>query len=125
MRFNHATRKFGLDHRVIKTPPCVEIVDGKYLLGKRSPIRSVLVDYESARNAGIADHGSVDAMDKYVLDLTAQKYQEFIEARIKVKSDREAELRLTRKHCHWRNRLAAWEFTDRKSGDPFLFMAVV
>ncbi|KAI0506230.1 hypothetical protein F5B22DRAFT_471880 [Xylaria bambusicola] len=125
MRLDHASWKFGLHHRVIKDLPCVKIVYGRYSPDQRRPIHSVLVDYESARDAGIAKHGSVEAMNSYVSDLAAQKDQVFIDAKRKAEGDSDAELRITRKHCTWRNRLTTWDLTDRKVGEPFRYVAIV
>ncbi|KAK4227885.1 hypothetical protein QBC38DRAFT_363203 [Podospora fimiseda] len=57
---------FGLDDMVVETLPQMKVVPGIYSRTmKRLQSRSVLVDYECARQAGIALYGSVGAMQKH------------------------------------------------------------
>ncbi|KAJ6441513.1 F-box domain-containing protein [Purpureocillium lavendulum] len=66
LRPSLARRKFGLDSQLVKALPSMRALPGVYTRYERKLHRVVLVDYESARLAGIARHGSEAAMRAYV-----------------------------------------------------------
>ena len=72
LRYLHAIRKFGLNRSILRTLPTMKAIPGTYsTCGKifRGPLS--LVDFDCARHAGIALHGSVSAMEQYVSNLPA------------------------------------------------------
>ena len=112
-----ASRKFGLDSRIINTLPRMRVICGIYSPNeKRVGAPSVLVDYESALDAGISLHGSLRAMQKYVADMEAQKLQAY-NARVSAA----AAASIT---CRMRQPTTSDPF-DGKSGNPFRFVAIV
>ena len=67
-------KMFGINCSIIRTLPTMRSIPGKYsVLGKISREHLSLVDFDSARRAGIALHGSVSAMEQYVSSMPAPK----------------------------------------------------
>ena len=75
LRYLHAKKKFGINRSIIRTLPTMRSIPGKYNAtdGKISRGHLSLVDFDSARRAGIALHGSVSAMEQYVSSMPAPK----------------------------------------------------
>ncbi|OAQ83736.1 F-box domain-containing protein [Purpureocillium lilacinum] len=66
LRPSHARRKFGLSGQIVNALPHVRALPGVYTPREKKLHRVVLVDYASARHAGIAHHGSEAAMNRYM-----------------------------------------------------------
>lgn len=76
--YSHAIRKFGISRSIISTLPHMRTVPGIYGPFNRTVSKSVsLVDFESARQAGIALYGSSDAMLEHVSKVLDRKLQVF------------------------------------------------
>ena len=74
LQYLHAKKMFGINCSIIHTLPTMRSIPGKYsVLGKISREHLSLVDFDSARRAGIALHGSVSAMEQYVSSMPAPK----------------------------------------------------
>lgn len=68
-----ACLEFGLDRQIVDTLPRMRVIPGTYAPSNRKARRGILVDYASARNAGIAFHESVNAMNEYVRRLKQER----------------------------------------------------
>lgn len=69
-----ATRRFGLDRITMNALPRMRSIPGRYSsFYKKGSTPLVLIDFESAYNAGIARHGSISAMESYVDRMETQK----------------------------------------------------
>lgn len=66
-------RMFGLKPQMLAKIPHMRVMPGIYSPNEKKALECVLVDYKSARCAGIAFHGSLDAMEKYVSHKKDQK----------------------------------------------------
>ena len=76
LRYSHAIRKFGLNRGIVNALPHMRSIPGKYTMSERRVrMRIPLVDFDRAFHAGVALHGSTDAMEKYVSDRAAQSLQ--------------------------------------------------
>jgi hypothetical protein len=116
---SHAVRKFGINRQIIRTLPCLESIRGEYLLEKeRHRFHITLVDRESAYRAGVVLHGSPDAMEQYASNELAQELQEFDQ-----KVSEAAAKGYRSSIYHWRR--PRTELSDRRSGNPRRFMAIV
>lgn len=74
LQYSHAIRMFGLSRRDLESLPQMKSLPGTYSIKRRIRRDQLkLVDYESARNSGIKLHGSLDAMEEYVSNLSRQK----------------------------------------------------
>ncbi|KAK5997052.1 hypothetical protein PT974_02403 [Cladobotryum mycophilum] len=78
LRPQHAYRKFGLNRHIVETLPRMSAIPGIYSPNEKKATRCVLVDYDSARCAGISLYGSLEAMENYVSDRAEQKHQEYL-----------------------------------------------
>lgn len=103
---SQASLMFGLDRSIVETLPCMKTIRGVYAVREVGTPSSVRVDYESALRAGIARHGSMEAMEKYVTD---PEIQEALPDRV--------EEMVRRPHGYHRQ-----DFTN---GNPHRFAAVV
>ncbi|KAL9625317.1 MAG: hypothetical protein Q9160_000380 [Pyrenula sp. 1 TL-2023] len=113
-----ASRKFGLDSRIMKTLPRMRVIRGTYSPNeKRVCAPSVLVDYESALHAGISLHGSVSAMLKYVADMKTQKLDKY--------NTRMAAVRRSGSITRRTRQPQTSDPFDGQSGNPFRFVAIV
>ncbi|KAJ2985879.1 hypothetical protein NUW58_g5298 [Xylaria curta] len=63
-----ASRKFGLQRQIVERLPRMKAIPGTYSPNEKKVAKCTLVDYESALHAGVALHGSLDAMLKRVSD---------------------------------------------------------
>lgn len=74
LRYLHAIRKFGLNRPILRTLPTMKSIPGTYS-PRQKIVRAhlTLVDFDCARRAGIALHGSVSAMEQYVSSMPAPK----------------------------------------------------
>ncbi|KAI0417435.1 hypothetical protein F5X98DRAFT_340855 [Xylaria grammica] len=64
-----ASRKFGLQRRIIERLPRMKAITGKYSRNEREVAwRSTIVDYESALRSGVVFYESLDVMFNYVSD---------------------------------------------------------
>ena len=67
LRYLHATRKFGLNRLILRSLPTMKSVPGIYSSNKKKVRKQLtLVDSDCARRAGIAVHGCLSVMKKYV-----------------------------------------------------------
>ncbi len=73
----HATRKFGLEPKIVEKLPCMKVVGGIYSPNEKKVHPGVLVDYQWALHAGIARHGSLAAMHDYVSAVESRKLQAY------------------------------------------------
>ncbi|RSL95804.1 hypothetical protein CEP52_011865 [Fusarium oligoseptatum] len=64
-----AWREFGLSSDIVDTLPRMRVVPGTYSLNEQKAVRSILVDYQSCLDTGLALHGSFTAMRKYASDI--------------------------------------------------------
>ncbi|EEP78298.1 predicted protein [Uncinocarpus reesii 1704] len=83
----HAMRKFGLQGAQVAALPAMKSVPGFYsgrLLKCRT--RHNLVDYESARQAGIKLHGSVAEMERHCSEMELQRREQYLQRKSEFKS---------------------------------------
>ena len=67
LRYLHATRKFGLNRSILRSLPTMKSMPGIYSPGEKKVRKQLtLVDPDCACRVGIALHGSVSTMEKYV-----------------------------------------------------------
>jgi len=117
LRYIHAIQKFGLNHQILDTLPQMRSIPGIYSPNqKKCRHRLTLVDYDYARRAGIALHGSVTAMEKHVSDIAGQKLQRYRER---------LSQRPTSPSAPTTRRPRTEGPFDGKSGNPLRFMAIV
>ncbi|KAL9129168.1 MAG: hypothetical protein Q9217_002308 [Psora testacea] len=120
LRYSHAIRKFGVNHRILDTLPHMRSMAGAYSPNVRVCREQLaLVDPESAYQAGIAVHKSLDAMKQYVSDIAAQKLREYHERESLAKS---------KGHVSTLRRLRRPQTEDSFDGglrNPMRFMAIV
>ena len=120
LRYSHAIRKYGITRNIIESLPRMWSLPGTYSPNvKKVPKRVSLVDSESASHAGIALHGSLEAMEKYVADQTNQKILQY-----KERLSYAAQYGFGTKMSIPRPPMTE-DIFDGKSGNPFRFMAVV
>lgn len=112
----HAIQKFGLDQRVIETLPRMTVVPGVYSPVKKKAKQRILVDYESALNAGIALHGSSSAMQQHVSEMEAQRLQAYY-AKVAAMQQSGSNVRIRRPRTR--------EPHDGQSENPHRFVAIV
>ncbi|KXN82004.1 hypothetical protein AN958_03302 [Leucoagaricus sp. SymC.cos] len=75
-----AMRKFGLSQKIVDGLPRMKSIPGLYTPRQEKVCeRRNLVDPESARNTGIALHGSVQAMEQFVLQVAVKRLQAYDE----------------------------------------------
>jgi hypothetical protein len=117
LRYSHAIQKFGLNRQILDTLPQMRSIPGTYSPNqKKCRYRFTLVDYDCARHAGIALHGSVTAMDKHVSDIAGQKLWRYGE-RLSQRS--------TGPSASTTRRPRTESPFDGESGNPLRFMAIV
>ncbi|GAW24919.1 hypothetical protein ANO14919_145150 [Xylariales sp. No.14919] len=116
LRISHACRKFGLGSEIVNKLPCMRVIPGTYSPNEKKVARCILVDYESARIAGITAHGSISAMTRFVSDLQTQKDEKY-------NARKAAALSLGDRSTHIR-RPPALDPYDALSGNPFRFGAI-
>lgn len=123
LRYSHATHKSGVHHHVLDTLPHMMSVPVSYgtcsPAGKKAPKSLALVGRESAYHAGIALHGSLDAMEEYVVkqaDDEIQKYKQRL-------SRAAAEGPRPTTRC--RRQLGTEDVFDGLAGNPIRFIAIV
>ncbi|KAI1399366.1 hypothetical protein F4819DRAFT_420819 [Hypoxylon fuscum] len=75
----HARFMFGLNHQTVEALPRMRVLPGLYSPSRKKATPLVLVDYESALNAGISLHGSLSNMQQYVEHKKAQDDQAYAE----------------------------------------------
>ena len=119
LRLNQAARKFGLNRVTLRKLPQMCCLPGTYSPQKKQlRVATKFVDFESARNAGIALHGSIAAMERYASDKLDEKlYHYQMRVRENLKSFMDPYHRVRRPRTE--------DPVDRKTGNPFRFMAVV
>ncbi|KAL7927972.1 hypothetical protein ACQKWADRAFT_278365 [Trichoderma austrokoningii] len=100
---------FGLDYQTMKKLPQMRAIPGIYSPDEKKTARYVLFDYESALCAGVAFHGSFDAMNKFVSHKEAQ--------RVKTAQNPGPVARRIRQRL-------LNEPHDRQSGNPLRFVAI-
>jgi hypothetical protein len=115
--YRRASQMFGLDRHIIETLPRMRVIPGTYSLNEKKVAQSVLADYASALRAGVALHGSLSAMRKYVLDMESQRLQDY---RAKIAAAQQSGPITRRMRRPW----AADPF-DGQSGNAFRFVAIV
>ncbi|KAM0483172.1 hypothetical protein ACHAPX_002620 [Trichoderma viride] len=67
------SRIFGLDCTMLEKLPHLRVIPGIYSPNEKKAAQFILVDYESALCAGVAFHGSFNAMKNYVSHKEVQK----------------------------------------------------
>lgn len=73
-----AIRKFGLRREDIATLPSMKSVPGYYSPREmKCRTRLTLLDHDAAREAGIAVHGSIDAMVQHASKMTSKKLDQY------------------------------------------------
>lgn len=108
----HACQKFGLDRRLIKSIPHVKALPGIYSPNEKKVTRppTLLVDYESALEAGVELHGSVSSMNDYALQKKIQNHNSRL-------------WNIGRRDRRARRSWVSDPF-DGHSGNPFRFVAI-
>ena len=110
-----AIRKLGLNRQIIETLPRMKVIPGIYSPNEKKAARSVLVDYDSALNAAVRYHGSIDTMRAYVSRRETQDLEAYHE-RLAVSRDSPS----TRARRH---RPRTTDPFDGQSGNPLRFVA--
>ncbi len=119
LSYSDAIRKFGVNRQILETLPRMRSIPGIYSPNeKKSRTRLTLVDYKSARRAGIALHGLSSAMEQYVSNMAAQKLQEYNK---RVDQAAEGPGSTTRRLRRPRTE----DLFDGQSGNPMRFLAIV
>lgn len=117
-------RRFGVHHQVLGTLPHMRSVPGSYgtysLNGKKVRNRVALVDRESVYHAGIALHGSLNAMEQYVANKADHELQKY-NKRLSRAAAAEG-LGLT---APCPRRLGTGDVFDGLAGNPMRFLAIV
>lgn len=91
-----ATRKFGLRSEHLASLPCLKSFPGHYSSrGIKCRRRETLFDYSTARQAGIAVHGTISSMEKYASNM-ANKRLETYNLKMSLRGTGGANLRLPR-----------------------------
>ncbi|PWY68646.1 hypothetical protein BO70DRAFT_366019 [Aspergillus heteromorphus CBS 117.55] len=68
------TIHFGLHSKNLTGLPCMRSFPGRYSpRGIKCQRRQILFDYSSARQAGVAVHGSIESMEKYALQMASKR----------------------------------------------------
>lgn len=106
-----ACREFGLTSGIVHTLPWMRVVPGVYSPNEKKAAKSILVDYQSCVDAGVALHGSLSTMRKYVSDMEARKLQE--------------RHRRHRQAGSSRSQPRAAGPVDGRSGNPLRFVAII
>ncbi|KAE8357014.1 hypothetical protein BDV28DRAFT_126080 [Aspergillus coremiiformis] len=72
------TRKFGLDSEHLAGLPHMRSFRGRYSpRGIKCRRREILFDYSTARQAGIAVHGTVESMEKYASEMASKRLESY------------------------------------------------
>ncbi|KAI5465235.1 hypothetical protein BGZ63DRAFT_478851 [Mariannaea sp. PMI_226] len=116
LRTRQASQKFGLEIETIKALPCMRVIPGIYSPNEKRAKSSVLVDYQSAQDAGISRYGSLITMHEYVADVEAKRLDAY---------ERALEAQLHRPNTRRRQGPRATDSFDGHSGNPFRFVAIV
>jgi hypothetical protein len=77
LRHEQAQLEFGLDRETVDDLPRIKIIPGSYYRLLVVPDESTQIDYQVGLNAGIARHGSLAAMKKYVADKGNPEFEEW------------------------------------------------
>ena len=113
LRRSHAVRRFGLERKSVDKLPHMRSIPGTYSPNrKRAKGRLLLVDFDSARCAGIAIHGCTTAMEQHVASSMTEELQSY-NARTLAGTGRRT------------RRLRTEDIFDAKSGNALRFMAIV
>lgn len=73
-----AIRKFGLHREDIATLPSMKSIPGRYSPREiKCRTRLTLIDHDAAREAGIAVHGNISAMEQYALEMTSKRLEQY------------------------------------------------
>lgn len=111
-----AIRRFGLNPNLVASSPHMRSIPGYYSPNEKiSRARLTLVDFEFARRAGIALHGSVSLMEQHVSHLANKRLEKYHERLSRRVAGAEPNPRRPPSGDAW----------DGRSSNPRRFMAIV